>query len=53
MVVLFAGGIAKLRRIAIQVLFYFSTRAGWHEYDCSGRGDLLLNHKHYFVSQRM
>ena len=50
MVVLFAGGIAMLRRVAIQV---FYTRAGWHEYDCSGRGDVLLNHKHYLVSQRM
>ena len=33
--------------------FCFYTRAGWHEYDCSVRGDLLLNHKRYFVSQRM
>ena len=42
MVVLFAGGIAMLRRVAIQVRFFY-TRAGWHEYDCSGRGDMLLN----------
>ena len=38
------------------LLFRFGflyTRAGWHDYDCSGRGDILLNHKHYFVSQRM
>ena len=32
---------------------FFYTRAGWNEYDCSGRGDVLLNHKHYLVSQRM
>ena len=30
---------------------FFYTRAGWHEYDCSGRDDMSLNHKHYFVSQ--
>ena len=43
-VVLCADGIAMLRRFAIQVRFY--TRAGWHYYDYSGRGDMLLNHKH-------
>ena len=41
---------ASTRCYSISFLF---TRAGWHKYDCSGRGDMLLNHKHYFVSQRM
>ena len=37
-----------LRRVAIQVLFY--TRAGWHEYDCSGRDDMSLNHINTILS---
>ena len=45
---LFAVGIALLRRVPTQVrLFYYYLRGGGHEYDCSGRDDILLNHKHY------
>ena len=46
---LFAGGIAELRRVAIRVrvLKLSQTRAGGHEYDCSGRDDMLLNHEHW------
>ena len=30
-----------LRRVAIRLLQLCYTRAGGHEYDCSGRGDVI------------
>ena len=48
MSVLFAGGTAMLRRVAIRFVVYSYFRGGGLEYDCSGRDDYVLNHKHYF-----
>ena len=44
--VLFTGGIAMFRRVQVRFSYYYYRRGG-HEYDCSGRDDMLLNHKHY------
>ena len=50
-VVLFAGGIAMLRHVAIQVRFFILERVGTSRTAVGVA--MLLNHKHYFVSQRM
>ena len=43
MSVLFAGGIAVLRRVAIQVRFLNTFVKG-----TTAMGDIFLNHNHYF-----
>ena len=49
MSIVFAGGIATcFDALLFRFGFYNNFRGGGYEYDCSGRDDLLLNHKHLF-----